>query len=355
MTRNMRLLATASVLAAAAFAASPAAAAGTAAGTTITNSITLDYKVGGVAQTTATASDTFTVDRKIVLSTVSNDATTISVSPGQANVMTTFTVTNASNATLDFALTPSQLSGGSAAHTGTTDNFNGTTMRIFVDVNNNGVYDSATDTATYIDQLAADDSRKVFVLVDIPLGRATGDVAGVKLNAQAAEATAAGSLGAIVTQTTGANTSGVDTVFAEGGASNGNVQYDGQEFALDDYTVQAAALSVTKTSRIISDPVNNTTNPKMIPGAVVEYCIAVSNAAGSATATNISISDTLPTQTTYLSAFGIKINGSVSGSTCASDGAAGGTYASGVISGALADIQAGAANAKTLVFRVTVN
>jgi uncharacterized repeat protein (TIGR01451 family) len=31
----------------------------------------------------------------------------------------------------------------------------------------------------------------------------------------------------------------------------------------------------------------------MIPGAVVEYCIAVANAAGSATATNISVSDTL--------------------------------------------------------------
>jgi len=354
MTRNMRLLATASVLAAAAFAASPAAAAGTTAGTTITNSITLDYKVGGVAQTTATASDTFTVDRKIVLTTVSNDATTISVSPGQTNVITTFTVANASNAPLDFALTPSQLSGGTAAHGGT-DNFNGTNLRVFVDVNNNGVYDSATDTATYIDQLAADDSRKVFVIVDVPLGRSTADVAGVKLNAQAAEATASGTLGAIVAQTTGANTSGVDTVFAEGGALNGNVQYDGQEYALDDYTVSAAALSVTKTSKIISDPVNNTTNPKMIPGAVVEYCIAVSNAAGSATATNISISDTLPTQTTYLSAFGIKINGSVSGSTCASDGAAGGTYASGVVSGALADIQAGAANAKTLVFRVTVN
>jgi uncharacterized repeat protein (TIGR01451 family) len=354
MTRNMRLLATASVLAAAAFAASPAAAAGTAAGTTITNSITLDYKVGGVTQSTATASDTFTVDRKIVLSNVSNDATTISVSPGQANVITTFTVSNASNAPLDFALTPSQLSGGTAAHTGT-DNFNGTNLRVFVDVNNNGVYDSTTDTATYIDQLAADDSRKVFVIVDVPLGRLTGDVAGVKLNAQAAEATAAGTLGAIVTQTTGANTSGVDTVFAEGGQSNGNVQYDGQEFALDDYTVAAAALSVTKTSKIISDPVNNTTNPKMIPGAVVEYCIAVSNATGSATATNISISDTLPTQTTYLSAFGIKINGTLTGTTCNSDGAAGGSYASGVVSGALADILAGPTNAKTLVFRVTVN
>jgi uncharacterized repeat protein (TIGR01451 family) len=51
----------------------------------------------------------------------------------------------------------------------------------------------------------------------------------------------------------------------------------------------------------------------MIPGAVVEYCIAVANAAGSATATNISVSDTLPAATTYLAAFGIKVNGTVTG------------------------------------------
>jgi uncharacterized repeat protein (TIGR01451 family) len=260
-----------------------------------------------------------------------------------------------SNATLDFALTASQLVGGTAGHAGTTDNFNGTNLRMFVDVNNNGTYDSATDTATYIDQLVADDSRKVFVFIDVPLGRSTGDVAGVKLNATAAEATAASSLGVTVVQTSGANTAAMDTVFADGGTANGNVQYDGQEFALDDYTVSAAALTVTKTSTIISDPVNNSTNPKMIPGAVVEYCIAVSNAAGSATATNISISDTIPTQTAYVAAFGVKVNGTLTGSTCNPDGSAvGGSYNSGVVTGALADIPAGPANAKTLVFRVTV-
>lgn len=353
MNRNMRLLATASVLAAAAFAASPAAAAGTTAGTSITNTVSLDYKVGTVAQTTVTTSDSFVVDRKVVLTVASNDASTISVSPGQTNIVTTFTVTNASNAPLDFALSGTQVSGGTAAHGGT-DNFNASNFRVFVDGNGNGTYESATDTATYIDQLAADDSRKVFIIVDVPLGRSTGDVAGVKLNATAAEATAAGSLGATVVQSTGANDPlSVDTVFAEAGTANGNVQYDGQEFAFDDYTVLAASLSLTKTSRIVSDPVNGSTDPKMIPGAVVEYCIAVANASGSATATNIAVSDTLPAETTYLSAFGIKLNGTVTGSSCNADGSAGGSYASGTVSGGLSDIGAGVT--RTLVFRVTVN
>ena len=68
---------------------------------------------------------------------------------------------------------------------------------------------------TYLDQVAADASNRVFVVADVPLGRSTGDVAGVRLTATASEATAAGSLGATITQTAGANTAGVDTVFAD--------------------------------------------------------------------------------------------------------------------------------------------
>ncbi len=47
-----------------------------------------------------------------------------------------------------------------------------------------------------------------------------------------------------------------------------------------------AALSVTKVSSLISDPVNLTANPKAIPGALVEYLISVSNAGTAATDVN---------------------------------------------------------------------
>ena len=193
----------------------------------------------------------------------------------------------------------------------------------------------------------------MFVVLNIPLGRATGDVAGVRLTATAAEATAAGSQGAVVTKTVGANTDGVDTVFADGSTTGGNTAYDGIHFDEDDYTILAASLVATKSSRVISDPVNGTTDPKMIPGAVVEYCIAVANAAGSATASNVNVSDTLPTQTAYDAAFGIKLNGTVTGTVCNADGVSSGGYASGVVSGTLADLAGG--NARTLVFRVTIN
>ena len=352
MTRNMRLLASASVLAASAIAASPAFAAGTTAGTTVTNNVTLEYKVGGVDQPEVTASDSFVVDRKVNLLVTEAGSSSTTVSPGQTAAVVSFNVSTASNAPLDLALAVTQLSGGTAAHGGT-DNFNVTGPKMYVDTNTNSSYDPGTDVEiTYVDQLGADESKLVFVVADVPLGRSTGDVAGIRLTATASEATAAGTLGATITQTSGANTSGVDTVFADT-AVGGNVLRDGIHFAEDDYTVLAASLTATKTSRVISDPLNGSTNPKAIPGAVVEYCIAVANAAGSATAGGITISDTLPAETTYDSAFGIKLNGTVTGSTCNADGADGGSYASGIVSGTLSDIAAGVT--RTLVFRVTVN
>lgn len=59
-----------------------------------------------------------------------------------------------------------------------------------------------------------------------------------------------------------------------------------------------ADLSVTKTSTTVSDG-HNPTNPKSIPGAVMRYCILVSNA-GSGTATTISTEDTVPSTLTYV-------------------------------------------------------
>jgi uncharacterized repeat protein (TIGR01451 family) len=299
-----------------------------------------------------TASNSFTVDRKVVLTVAEVGNTTTNVSPGQQSAVTTFDVSNASNAPLDFALAVTQLSGGTATHGGT-DNFDGTELKIYRDSSGNGSFDAGTDLeVSYLDQVAADTSQRVFVVVNIPLGRATGDVAGVRLAATAAEPTAAGSLGATVTKTTGANTAGVDTVFADAGTDGGNTAYDGIHFDEDDYTILAASLTATKTSRVISDPVNGETDPKMIPGAVVEYCIAVANAAGSATASNLNVTDTLPTQTAYLAGFGVKLNGTVTGATCNGDGAGSGSHAAGVVSGTLADLAAG--DTRTLVFRVTV-
>ena len=53
------------MLAVAAGTATPAFAAGTTAGSTITNNVTVNFQVGGVNQNSVSASNSFTVDRKV--------------------------------------------------------------------------------------------------------------------------------------------------------------------------------------------------------------------------------------------------------------------------------------------------
>ena len=352
MNTITRLGAAASIFAVAAGTAMPAFAAGTTAGSTITNNVTVNFQVGGVSQNSVSASNSFTVDRKVNFTVVEDGNATTQVSPGQLAAVTSFIVTNTSNAPLDFALAATNRAGGAAAHGGT-DNFDVSNLRVYADTNNDGDYDAGTDQLiTYLDQVAADANSRVFVVVDVPLGRATNDVAGVRLTGTAHEPTAAGSLGVVVTQTAGANTAGVDTVFADTNA-DGNTARDGIHFDEDDYTILAANLTAAKSSRVISDPLNGTTNPKLIPGAVVEYCISVANAAGSASASNVAISDTLPAQTTYEPTFGVLVNGTMTGSTCNADGAISGAHAAGVVSGTIPSVAAGAT--RTVLFRVTIN
>ena len=72
-----------------------------------------------------------------------------------------------------------------------------------------------------------------------------------------------------------------------------------QANADDTYVVETATLGVTKTSSVVRDPFNGTSNPKAIPLAVMEYAIAVANT-GSQPATLQSISDPIPANTAFL-------------------------------------------------------
>jgi len=356
MTKTLKRIAMATGVSVVALGATPAFATGTTAGSTINNTATVNYQVGGVSQTSIDASNSFTVDRKIDLVVAEVGNATTSVAPGSTAQVTTFTVRNTSNAPLDLGLAVTQQTGGTAAHGGT-DNFDVTTPSLFVDTNGNGSYDAGTDTAvTFLDEIAADTQRTVFVVANISIARVNGDVAGVRLTAQAFEAGTAATQGTLVTQTAGANTAGVDTVFADA-AGVTDTASDGRHSDDDDYTVASAVLTVAKQSRVISDPINGTSNPKFIPGALVEYCIVVSNAATGSPATSVGISDPLPTQTTYETSYGIFVGGTYTGTpgtgTCNLDGSAGGAFATGTVSGTLGTIAAGAT--RTLYFQVRIN
>ncbi|GAA4036980.1 DUF11 domain-containing protein [Parerythrobacter jejuensis] len=344
MKRSKQLLGAVSSVALIAFSTSPALAAGTTAGDTITNTVTVDFEVGGVNQTDVTATDTFTVDRKVNVTVSEVGGATTNVSPGGIEQVTTFDVTNLSNDTIDLDLSVAQPA---------SDDFDVTNVKFFID-DGDGVFDAGDTEVTFLDEVAEDETVRVFVVGDIPISQSTGDVAEVILTADSHAGGTASSLGAELTATAGANTAGVDTVLADG-AGDTDAANDGAFSDTDSYTVQAAALTAAKSSVLISDPVNGTTNPKAIPGAVVEYCIAVSNGAGSATATGVTVSDVLPADVTYDAGFGIFVNGTFDGvaGTCNADGTAGGSFGSGTVSGSLSDIAAGVT--RTLYFRATIN
>ena len=257
-------------------------ATGTTAGTSVSNTATVNYNVGGVAQAPVTSAPTsFVVDNKIDLTVTEVGGVATTVVPGQTAAVLTYLVSNTGNSPQGYQLSASNL-GGTVLFT-RTDNADFAGYSVFVDSNANGVYNAGVDAAANIDSLAKDASVAVFVVVNIPNGATNAQVVNVRLQARAAVPGTAGAT--LETQTAGADTVGVDIVFADAGR-------DATETADDQYFVASAALAISKTSSVISDPFNGATNPKAIPGATVEYVVTIANT-GAATAGGISVSDTL--------------------------------------------------------------
>jgi uncharacterized repeat protein (TIGR01451 family) len=350
----------------------PAFAGGTAAGTDILNTVNANYQIGGVAQTTISASDTFKVDRKINFSLIEAATTGTSlVVPGQKRQVTRFQLTNTSNDSLDFALTAQNLATGTVAPHGGQDGYNVDMVWPFVDVNDNGTFEQSTDIVWYVDNLGPDQSRYIFVVGDIPTSVSNGDIGVVVLGVSAKEPSGNSSNIVNITAATESTQNGaatVETVFADqakSGPAGNAVARDGWDAATDDYTVGAPILKIFKSSRMVSDGVSNT-NFKVLPGAVIEYCVSVENASTASSALNIAVSDPLPPNITYVP-MSIRINATVAtpgpsqsctGGTAASDTATdtdGGSFETSIntVTGSLANLSGGSASAVT--FRATVN
>lgn len=290
------------------------AAPGTGANTLVTNTVDVDYSVGGVSQTQIQATSTFRVDRKVDLIVVNDDGAAVDVVPNSTDNVLTFTVTNETNDTLDIALSVTPQPAGGAAVYGGTDNIDVDNIAIWVEDGTTAGFQSTEDTlVNYIDEIAAGDSIVVYVVGDIAASAANGDVASVRLlttahgntvPATGVYAASIGSLGAALTETnTGSlnevNAAFVDTVFADTSTADGNTAENGQQYARAQFDVVTASITVTKSSIVAEDPINGTTNPKAIPGATIEYCIDVNNT-GSAAAGSISIADVIPANTSYV-------------------------------------------------------
>lgn len=135
------------------------------------------------------------------------------------------------------------------------------------------------------------------------------------------------------------------------------------DFTIDNvtlYTCDPGTLTIDKSSSIISNPPGTVGGPFHIPGAVVRYCILVTNPS-TATATNVAISDSLPSGTTFVPG-SMRTGTSCAGATTVEDddasdgGEADGvtmSFAANVVSGNRASLAGGTATA--FVFNATVN
>jgi hypothetical protein len=175
-----------------------------------------------------------------------------------------------------------------------TDTIDMNNVRVIVDSNNNGVYDAA-DTKSYIDELAPDATKTVFIVADVDADAANDAIAIYDLKAQVAQAGAVDTAGAAITQDNANqadDAATVQIVFADG-AGTADALHDGIFSSADAWKIVTADVTVSKDSIVVSDPVNGTTNPKRIPGAIVRYCYIVTNAVGGAEATGALVTDTL--------------------------------------------------------------
>ena len=130
-------------------------------------------------------------------------------------------------------------------------------------------------------------------------------------------------------------------------------------FARADLFITSTRLTATKSNTLISDPINGTTNPKYMPGAVVRYCVLVTNEGG-ISHNNVSLADPLPTTLTFVPG-SMRSGTNCNAATIEDDNTTGAdesdligmSFTGTTISGAQATLTAGSTIA--FVFDVTVN
>ena len=261
-------------------------AAGTTANTSVTNTVVVDWNAGAVADST-TDTVSFVVDRLVTFTVTNQTAAglTVNVLPGVAgtvgvNVLV-FDVVNASNTTLDFAI--------SALNSGDPVTSN---LPVYWDDDRNGTYDGTEPPiGAGLDDVPADSTWRVFVVADISSSAATPEVENVDLLAEALDFATATSL--LSDGGTAWQAGTLQNVLWDAAGTGGDGANDGSHSDRGYYLVTMPNLTVTKAITGVTDArAFNNTNSKAIPGATVSYRLVVVNT-GTGDATGVILTDTL--------------------------------------------------------------
>ncbi|WP_028293099.1 DUF11 domain-containing protein [Oceanobacter kriegii] len=315
-----------------------AAAIGTEAGTSIANRATLTFSSGSGNTTQETVSSkngndadaptTFLVDIKVnfVLSRIYNDTLTKQNDGATDDPVLGFQLSNLSNASVDFnigaiadvvtgtAMTDTDVENASNV-ANLVDNFDvttygsGSTARTFkYYLSEDDALDTSTDTEITTDKLtgyiSADDTgtantnldNKVYIFVVADDENFIGDDAAigiVETEVTGVTASYSGTSGVSLTteDTDGNDNDAVEVVYADADGNNSETHQDAVELFLPQ-------LELIKTSAVYSDPLNGTSSPYAIPGAVVVYQLQVKNT-GRADASGIDVTDPLDLDVTF--------------------------------------------------------
>lgn len=304
-----------------------ALAAGTIAGTDILNTAQATYD--GPSGTVVIDSNTvtITVDELLDVTVASSDPGDVAVDSGATQQVTTYQVTNTGNGNETFTLSADTAKGG--------DDFDTSNAVIYLDTDDNGIFDPGVDTiyspGSNDPDLAPDSSINVFILSDIPAGATDGQRAEVELSAVAT--TGNGTPG---TSFAGQGDGGGDAVVGSTGA-------DGEDSSF--FLIQAAQVALVKSAIIVDQFGGN----EAVPGATITYQL-VATITGSSSLTNLNVNDDIPADTTY-TAESITLEGA--GLTDSDADADAGSYDGSAIAVSLGTVPGG--QTRTITFQVTID
>lgn len=253
---------------------SAAHATGIAAGTSIENKATATFQNGSTTESVDSNTVTIVVDELLDVAVTSLDGSNVTL--GSSGAVLSFQVHNAGNGPEAFKVV------ADPAVTG--DDFDPSVTAIAYDSNNNNVYDAGVDTIIPVGgstpSIAADSSVRVFVVTALAGSPADGNTAKVRLTA-----TAATGHGPAGTKFAGQGVGGSDAIVGTSTA---------EDNALGTLIAQIGTVTLTKTA-VIANPFGGT-DP--VPGSTVTFSL-VAKVAGSGSVNGLTITDAIPTGTTY--------------------------------------------------------
>lgn len=275
---------------------------GVGAGTLIENTASATYDDGDGPVTIPSNTVTVRVDELLDVTLTSLDSGPVGATPGTA--VLTFELTNTGNGPEAYTLTANPAVAG--------NDFDTTVDAIAVDTNDNGTYDPTVDEILTgpetTEVLDADENVTVFVIVTVPDGVADGDASDVDL--LAAAVTGTGTPGTVFA---GQGVGGSDAIVGANGA--------------DDSATGSLLVGITSVTLVKSASVLNPFGgSNAVPGSVITYTITA-DVSGSGSVDGLTVSDTIPTGTTYVPN-SLDLDGG--DLTDASDGDAGEASASGI-------------------------